>query len=257
MFPNMPRPPQLSNQNCCYSHEQMAVIDSKPLESLTWSDFEAIFALSQCTAQFQEQLYYFPFALQYLQAKPDEGNELLPGLVYFTASHREALDRAGFLAPALAALRGCFTIWTSAFQIRHFDKIACAQKGWQVDHSDYVEHSAAVRELIDVLLRYGLAPLAEDLVESWVSVGSRPEDSAWLLEFAKEEREAYEYYCHERTVPPDVDMTPSKRSKRIVALITDNVRLQAEYDRISENLVANEQSPTYWADLTSSLGITA
>jgi len=95
------------------------------------------------------------------------------------------------------------------------------------------------------------------MIDSWCRSERRAEDAAWLLEFAKEEREAYDYYSRENAAPGHLDMTPSKRSQRIVSMIMDNGFLQAKYDSIRSGIVLAEPSPTYWRDLVSSLGLTA
>lgn len=253
MFPPASRPAHLSNQDCCYSDEQIASIDAKPIQELSWSDFEAIFTLSGCTAEFEEQLFYLPLALEYLVDHPRDAAEFLPGVVNFIAVHRNELSDRGFFDPAVNELRAAFVEWTATFSVRHFDARACAAKGWRIDHSDVVERSSTLCDLIDALLRYGLASVAEELISSWTTTGSRPESSAWLLEFAREQRQGYEYYSREGAMPRGVDMTPTRRSKQIFTIIMDQTCLQAAYDHIRGSLVANERSPTYWRDLRASL----
>jgi hypothetical protein len=196
MFPERPRPVRLSNRNCCYSDDELVAIDGKDIGQLTWNDFEAIFPLSGCTAEYDQQLYYLPLALNYLRGHPGEGNEFVAGLVFFIASHQDRLATDGLLEASLAQLRACFEEWMSKFEVTHLDAAACAAKGWRVELRDYVENSSAVHELIEELLRYGLDRLVEELMDSWVAVRRSPRDAAWLLEFAREERE-YEDYSRE------------------------------------------------------------
>lgn len=257
MFPERQRPYRLSNQNCCYSDDAIAEIDAKEIAAVTWNDFEAIFALSGCTAEYDEQVYYLPLALRYLLEHPGDGSEFAAGLTYFIASHQDRLAPDGFLEPSLAQLRACLEEWTATFQVVHFDAAACAAKGWRRDHSDYVENSWALRELVDVLLRYELGQLAEEWVESLIGMRRSPQASAWLLEYAREERTSYEYYSRGDRVPRHIDMTPSKRSPRIFNTLMSNLLLQTAYDEIKDTIVASERSPTYWPDLVGSLGLSA
>src|SRR4051794_9225342 len=209
MFPNRTRPIRLSNRNCCYSNERIAEIDAKSLDTLSWSDFEAIFTLSACTAKYDEQLYYLPVALSYLAARPDDGPDFVPGLVHFIASHREALIQDNYYSPSIEELRRAFAVWTAQFSVVHFDASACAAKGWRIDHDDIVENSGAVKDLIDALVTHGLSAVADDLVRQWQASDHDDIRSAWLLEFAKEQRSDYGYYSREEAMPGGVDMTPT------------------------------------------------
>jgi len=129
VFPKLPRPHRLSNRNCCYSDEDVAAIDAKDIDALDWRDFEAIFALSGCTAEYRQQLYYLPLALRHMKHRPGEGNEFVAGLVHFIATYRDRLLGDGFFEGALSELGACFQLWTAEFKVVHFDAVACAAKG--------------------------------------------------------------------------------------------------------------------------------
>lgn len=257
MFPKRERPLRLSNEGCCFSDEEMAAVTAKDDAALDWRDFAAIFTLSGCTAKYNEQLYYLPIALACLKEHPHEGTEYLPGLTDFITSFQEPLANEGFLDGAMTMLRACFDHWTAEFKVVHYDAAACAAKGWKLDHDDHVEHSDTIEAFVDDLYRYGLTTFAEELVESWIRPDRRPEDSAWLLEFARATRERYDYYSKPGATPPHLDMTPTRRSQRIVAIVTNQELLQAEFNCIRETIVRAEQSPTYWSELVSPLGLKA
>jgi hypothetical protein len=207
--------------------------------------------------EYDQQLYYLPFALTHLKDSPSDGIEFVAGLVYFIAAKRDRLEKDGYFHAVLDELRTSFRNWTAQFRVIHFDAAACAAKGWRRHHDDYVENSDAVGELIDALLRYGLAALAAELVESWTVIRRSREEAAWLLEYAKAQREGYAYYLGDKATPKGFDMTPTKRSKNIGAIVRNDLLLQSTYEEIKDSVVAAESSPTYWIDLVTSLGLTA
>lgn len=248
------RPAKLSNRNCCYSDEQIRKIDRKEESQLDWRDFDAIFAISGCTATYDEQVYYLPGALTYLIEHPSEGAEFVADIAYFLSKEAGRLTEENLLAPSIDALWRAFRAWTSEFAVVHFDEAACRAKGWRLDHGDYVENSDSLRELIDVLLRYHThAHVAEEMVASWLRPDRRAEDSAWLLEFAKEQRHAYEFFSREYP-GKDRETTPTRFST-IYPIISDTSLLRDEFARIRDTLVARTPSPTYWPDLLKALSL--
>jgi hypothetical protein len=228
-----------------------------PLEELGASEFDTIFAISGCTAKYEEQLFYLPYALEYLIVHPSEGEDYLADLVYFMSVNSNSLRNDGVLEAIHASIAIIFKFWTKAFDVVHFDLAACRAKGYRLDHSDYVENSQEVREMIDCLLRYQPnSQLAENLVSTWMRPNRTDTESAWLLEFAKEERRGYDYYS--RTYPgKEWENIPTKFVPLIFEAVTDTRNLQRALDQIRTTIIKNEKSPTYWPDLIAALGLAA
>ena len=226
-----------------------------PVEQLGRREFDIIFTISGCTAQYDEQVFYLPYAFRCLAVHPSEGEDFLADLVHFLSTNAESLRGDHLLDACLESVRSLFRAWTADFQVVHFDAAACRAKGWGLDHSDYIVNSQTVRELIDCLLRYQPnSDLAEELVNRWRRADRTEVDSACLLEFAKEERDAWDYYS--RTYPgKDRENTPTRFVRSIREIVSDNIFLQAELDRIHDTVVKNEESPTYWPDLIAALGL--
>lgn len=97
---NRARPAKISNENCCYSDEDVREIDATPDSDLRWSSFKTIFTIAGCTATYEEQTYFLPLALEYLKRNPEDGSEYTSDLVYFLSMHAEDLQRDGLLDDA-------------------------------------------------------------------------------------------------------------------------------------------------------------
>jgi hypothetical protein len=227
-----------------------------PDAELGWSDFKALFAISSCTATYDERLYFLPLALDYLRLNPREGTEYTSDLLYFLSSHAQELRRDELLEEALRAIRSCVDAWTESFSVVHFDLDACRAKGWRLDHDDYVRNADAVKDIVDGLLRYKThVLLAEELVVQWTAPGRSATAAAWLLEFAREERRTYRYYS-KNPAPARLDMVPTKSNARIHAAVTDQDALQIALTEVASTIVPMTESPTYWPDLISQLELT-
>jgi len=92
-----PRPERLANKNCCYSNDRVHAIDVKDLNALEWTDFEVIFTISGCTAEYDQQVYYLPSALNCLFHQAYDGIEFLPGVIYFASRNADRLQTDGLL----------------------------------------------------------------------------------------------------------------------------------------------------------------
>jgi hypothetical protein len=232
-------------------------IAATPDSDLGWSAFKVIFAISGCTATYDEQLYFLPLALNYLKRNPVEGSEFTSYLVYFLSARAAGLQRDGMLEGALREVGLCVSAWTAEFSVVHFDRDACLAKGWQLEHDDCVSNSDAVKELIDSLLRYQIhSDVAEELVLQWTTPARSPTAAAWLLEYARSERQAYSYYA-DHPGPVHLDMIPTKSNARIHAAITDEDGLRAALRDVAATIIPSTKSPTYWPDLVAQLSLSA
>jgi len=249
-----PRPERLANKNCCYSNDRVHAIDVKDLNALEWTDFEVIFTISGCTAEYDQQVYYLPSALNCLFHQAYDGIEFLPGVIYFASRNADRLQTDGLLEATSGALESCFRAWTERFAVVHFDEEACKAKGWQIRHFDYVRNTEAVRELLDLLVRHSsLQVVAERMVRYLVRDDRRAEDSAWLLEIAKEARDGASYYSFEY---PDI------RTKRVPAaaseiqhILMNRDLLQREFNSTKDAPIRTETCEMYWNTLAEELGL--
>ncbi|MFA6956715.1 MAG: hypothetical protein WC538_12665 [Thermoanaerobaculia bacterium] len=249
-----PRPTRLANKNCCYSNDRVHAIDLKEFDALEWTDFQVIFTISGCTAEYDQQVYYLPAALNCLLDQAYDGIEFLPGVIYFASRNAERLDTDGLLVATSDALESCFRTWTERFEVLHFDEAACKAKGWQIRHFDYVRNTEAVSELLDLLVRHSsLQVVAERMVRYLVRADHRPEDSAWLLEIAKAARDGASYYSFEY---PDTKskLVPANASE-IQHILMNRDLLQREFNHTKDAPIRKDTCEMYWNGLADELGL--
>ena len=228
------RPARLSNQNCCVSDATVRAIDEKELAGFDWSDFETIFTMSGCTAQYDEQVYYLPYALDHVIQ--DQGNELLPSMVYFVARHADELRAEKLFAPCIDAFYAWFQTWTREFKIVHFDEAACRAKRWNLTHFDYVKNADNVRDLLETLGQHMKEHgLTEAMIRHLFRPGHTPEDSAWLLEIARDQNYGAE---------------------RIEQIASDTTLFQRTLDELKTTLMRSATCPRYWQDVAGELALT-
>lgn len=222
---------------------------------LTWNDFAAIFSISNCAATYQEQLYFVPFAFAHQTGYPIDGLEYVSGFVEFFIRNTDTLERADLLVPAQSEFAALLRTWTRSFRVTHFDRAACARKGWSIEYNDLVENSQAVTELLERLLAHdSLASVSEAFVRRTASDTSTVGEAAWFLEIAR----AVQDCSVDFFVPGATERTSwsSERAEyRVQSLLTDSFILEHQFSRASIEAGIVEQSPTYWKDLATALGL--
>jgi hypothetical protein len=132
----------------------------------------------------------------------------------------------------------------------HYDRAACAAKGWTLLYADHVAREESVTGLLDELSRFlAFQPLAAELFASLVAPGRSDAAAAWYLALSRNFGENFGYY--ERTPA----LAPARRVASIVSLIDDVDRIIDAWAQIRDTVVARETSPTYWRDLAAFFGL--
>jgi len=230
MFPTVVRRPgKLSNRNCCSSDDELAAIIRKRDDELAWADFGEISPVSNCTATYEEQLYFVPLAFAHQAGHPTDALEYMSGFVQFFIRNADVLERGNLLVPARSEFDILLRTWTRDFRVVHFDRDACARKGWSIEYDDFVENSQAITELLERLLAHeSFGIVSEEFVRGLASDASAVA-AAWFLEIAR-------------------------AASRVQALLTDPSTLESRFASVTTNRALAEQSPTYWNDLALALG---
>jgi hypothetical protein len=209
-----------------------------------------------------EVAYFLPFAFRLLMTSPDDGIEYVDGLICFLSNHREMLERDGVLADSEAAVIACCKAWTETFQVRHYGKEACQEKGWQLSSFDLVENSEVFVSLLDSLWRYDVfAERADSLIAQFARTPSNTVETCWFLEFARAERKRIsqaaqpalsEESAFGKIAGFSVAITPVMRSQQVARLIQDKELLRQKYASIISTEVA-QSNPSYWTDVADTL----
>jgi len=246
------RPARFSDPGRDFSASRLKQILQAPDATLSWSEFRDIFRVGIPAGTYEETVYFLPIALHEMRLKPRDGLEYMSGVCSFVADSVQRLEADSLLRPTMEAITDVFRAWTSRFVVTHYDAEACRKKGWTIDHQDIVENSQEVSELIADLWRYPAFPdLGDRLIEDLARPQGDEAKSAWFLEYA---RAALHDFA---TWPNDLNMVPTKTSRVIPRLVQDRKLLQEHYDRILPSIAAATQSPTYWQELGSALGLHA
>ncbi|HEY0157049.1 MAG TPA: hypothetical protein VGF28_07115 [Thermoanaerobaculia bacterium] len=246
-FPRVrPRPETLSNRGCCFSDEDLEQVLRTADDHLRWRDFEAIFPVSGCAGEYDEQLYFVPLAFAHLAANAMDGREYASGFVQFFERNADLIGRDELRDPAEQAFAALLAGWTATFEVVHYDAAASAKKGWTIPYLDGVERSLAVTELLELLFeRPTLEHVGETAVLRLLEAGAPETSAAWFLELARAMNEGSLY------LPDNVS------ARAVRALLSDPLVLSGQYERIRDSLVAAEPSPTYWRDVLVAIGLTA
>jgi len=205
-----------------------------------WREYCAIFQGYLPAADFEEGVYFLPRALAYLRDNPEDAFECQGGVLIWISEYSPYLARVGLLDDVRRAVHECVRVWTATFEIKHFNRAACAAMGWGLAYDDLVRNSDNVCSLICDLVRL---QTEQSLIEEIVAERCREEataiESAWFLEIAAQAHGPIHELkqCAARDILFDKNL-----------LVRAAVRVQHERDLFSS-------SPTYWAGLVGSLGL--
>jgi len=147
----------------------------------------------------------------------------------------------GLLAECRSEIVGCLLHWTRDFTVTHFDRDACAAKGWGRRYFDYVQRSEAICETLCDLDRFARhADLADGFITRLAS-SDEPVSVGWFLELARGQDDVYH--------PPTRESF--QRHFTDIALLTHKQVIAEEHLRRAT------ASPTYWNDVFTKLGLEA
>ena len=153
-----------------FSQPELRKLLQQPDDQLSFNDFRTIFHWRTPAGTYEEVAYFLPLALEHMRCAPDDAREFIDGIICFASEHAVQLTKDQLFSQIEKAMRSCFEAWTNQFLVEHFDEKACQDKGWNINHYDYVNNSEIVRELI----------------ESLTTSQDKATRSAWLLEYARE-----------------------------------------------------------------------
>ncbi len=236
-----PHPQQLSDPFGDFyteseQHKLRVIVDKAPGD-LDWSDFRTVFQYGMPAGDFRECAFYLPWAFAHLHDLRDDHLEYLSDMIRWTSLHAEELANANRTSDRVReALQSCLERWTAAFEVFHFDRPACQEKGWGLQYQDFVSNSNVVCTLIDELCREkAFADVAVTFTESLASTRGAAIRSAWYLELVRE----FNFGSHHGA---------RKKYRSVLTALRDEARWKHHAAVVLETLVPTCPSPTYWND---------
>lgn len=150
-----PRPTSFDNEYCCVSEEDERPLLTLPLRELT----EGMLAMPidhacGCFGTFEEVSYFVPRLIEIL-ADSEYGFErgvLSYSFYRLLRDNEEQYQSLGVWNAIEKAIRGIFSYRTSTFNIKHYDREACEEKGWGITYYDLVIGTDLMDELLGEFL---------------------------------------------------------------------------------------------------------
>ena len=130
-----PRPSRLSDPHHDFSDDFTRAILARPDRELRWNDFKNILGPFLPAGTNEESVYFLPLALEYIASHDDVALDLVTSIVWFVSEFADRLAADGLLVGSRGRIGECFGIWTSRFDVMHFDHASCRAKGWGLNCS--------------------------------------------------------------------------------------------------------------------------
>jgi hypothetical protein len=210
-----------------------------PDEKLEWHQLKGLLGPFQPAGTFRESAYFLPFAFECLRRQEEHALELTTSVTWFVSEYADDLARDCLLDECRAEIMGCLLHWIRDLTVTHFDRDACAAKGWGLSYFDYVQRSEVVCETLCDLDRFARHADLADRFITQLALSGQPVSSGWFLELARSQNDVYH--------PPTREV-----SERY---FTDMHLLAQKQSIVKEHLASTTESPTYWRDVFAKLGL--
>jgi hypothetical protein len=233
------RPDKLSDPHYDFTPDLLEEILATPDSQLEFHHYANLLGPYLPAGTYKESVYFLPGAFRYLLAHDNNQLDLITPIIGFISKNHKNLSGDGILEVARDCIRECLAYWTSEFQVIHYDQIACREKGWGIKYFDYVKYCEVIVMATAELVRFeSETDLAEEFVRDLAFNTDNPLKAAWFLQYSRSQNDVYH--------PPLYEP--------ITRLINDEELLLKAAVVIEQQVVPNEQSPTYWQDTFKTLG---
>lgn len=232
-----PRPRKLSDPHSDFTKEHLRELLATPDEELEWHHLRALLGPFLPAGTYTESVYFLPFALQALDDGED-ALDLTSSVCWFLSEYADELARDGLLDECRSKIESCLQHGVAAFSVVHFNREACAAKGWGLRYFDSVHRSEVICGLLCDLDRFARhADLADRFIARLAS-SDDPVAAGWFLELARAQEDVYH---------------PPHRAS-FQRYLTDPALLVHKRSLVQEHLAPTTASPTYWNDVFRKLG---
>ncbi len=233
------RPLKLSDPHHDFTDEILNKVINTFDEEMGWWEFSILFQVGLPAGTYQECCYFLPFAFRYIALNPDESLGCLSEIIWFISDNADNLAKDNILEQCIEAMKKCYAKWTSEFIVVHYNKKACEEKQWCLEHDDIVENSQIIIESLDDLAYYkSLETIAFDFIEE-ICTSTVSLKSAWYLELGS--------FNNRYSII---------RSKKLKEMLSARNYLMECARKVKESsFIKTTTSPTYWNDLFERLNI--
>jgi hypothetical protein len=218
----------------------LAELLATPDDQLQWQQLQSLLGPFLPAGTYQESVYFLPFAFACLR-HGDDALDLTTSVTWFVSEYADELATDGLLDECRSEIAGCLLHWTRDFTVIHFDRDACAAKGWALPYFDYVQRCEAICETLCDLDRFARhADLADGFITR-LSSSNEAVSVGWFLELARGQDDVYH--------PPTRESF--QRHFTDIALLTQKQAIAEKHLR------PTTASPTYWNGVFTKLGLGA
>lgn len=242
-----PRPKKLSDPHFDFTPESLKELLATPDDQLDWYQLKCLLGPFLPAGTYQESVYFLPLAFANLHrgdapldlTTSDDALDLTTSVTWFVSEYADDLAADGLLDDCRSGIAGCLLHWTRDFTVIHFNKDACAAKGWVLRYFDYVQRSETICETLCDLERFARhADLADAFITRLASSDELVSVS-WFLELARRQNDVYH--------PP---------ARESFQRHFTNIALLRQKQAIAEaRLRSITASPTYLNDVFTKLGL--
>jgi hypothetical protein len=213
--------------------EGLDAIIAKPDSNLVWHDYNELLNPWELHGEYCDVVYFFPVAFDYMLSHDGEALDMCDVLVRFAAEFEGQLKTDKLFDTVRVELKSCLDHWTRNFEVVHFDEKACEEKGWRLQHMDYVKMEETICEFTCELIKHdSIADLALDFTKGLANHAGDPIKASWFLQYSMARNDVYK--------PPE--------DPEILEILSNKEYLKDAAEVVLKNCVENEASPTYWND---------
>ena len=210
-----------------------------PDEMMEWHHLQSLLGPFLPAGTYQESVYFLPIAFECLRREEEHALDLTTSVTWFVSEYADDLAKDGALNECRSEIMGCLLHWIRDFTVTHFDRDACAAKGWKLSYFDYIQRSEVVCETLCDLDRFARhADLADHLITQ-LALSNQPVSASWFLELARSQTDIYH--------PPPRDAFQH--------YFTDMSLLAQKTTIVEEHMASTTASPTFWHDVFTELGL--
>ena len=236
------RPTSLSDPFDDFTEDRLAEIIQTPDEKMTRCHYQEILGPFLPAGTYEEAAYFLPRAFDHIRSHDDDAFDLVTSLAWFISEFQPRLEADGAIGVCRDLMESCFDQWTAEFQVVHFDRFACQEKGWRHRYFDYVKHSETIAVGTYDLIRFTAnADLATRLYKRVARESASPVEAAWFLEFSR------------RHFSTDVRKPP--KHGEITKILQDQEIAERSAQLVASGLEGYAGFSSYWRDTFNALAI--
>jgi len=188
---------------------------------------------------YEEVIYFLPLAYDRIRTDRSIAWDLIRSVVWFISEYSEELGKDHLLVSCRSGMSELLGYWTSQFEVDHFDKAACQEKGWGSEYEDHVVYSNLVRLCLTGLYEYEKhRDRAVTFCDRLIKAIRDPYAAAWLLELWRSQGDI-------GLILSDPKLSESINNMQMIKNAAETIQ--------GSSLVGETGFQTYWPDLFTAI----